>query len=246
MVRGVPAMCIRTTPAPRLGDDPGQVGIAAQRRDVVDDRRAGARAPGGRPRPWSCRPRSGPRTRGASASTTGRTRRSSSSSGTGSAPAGSTRRRCRAGRPPRPPAAARARPRRRRSPAPAAVGEAVGRDVDDPHHPGDAARHDRPAAGLPARHGKFTDQGLFVVPRPWAVGLRGPIPGFRYSTTAAPSYPRSAWRGSGPPGRRRSSSISPISGTKLTVSETMTGAAVPLRFERGVVDPADRRLDRQR
>ena len=122
--------------------------------------------------------------------------------------AGSTRLRCRAGLLPRRPGRAHARPRPRRSRSAAAVGEAVGRDVDDPHHPGNAG----PATIVRSRASQRVIAVSSVagerVPAPaLRQGRAEVISGRRRSTTAAPSYRRSEWRGSGSPGRRRSWSI---------------------------------------
>ena len=131
IVRGSPCMCIRQTYAPASAIDARELRVAAQRGDVVHERERRARAPAVPPRPSTCRSRPGGPT---SPSSTGMTRRSSSSSETSSAPG-------RVDSPPTSTSAApsaeqpsRRRHRDRRIDVVAAVGEAVGRDVDDAHH----------------------------------------------------------------------------------------------------------------
>ena len=118
-----------------LGAHGGELGVGAQRGDVVDDRRARRRAPPRRPPPSTCRSRSAPappvrERRDHRLDALELARRSPPRR-----PAASTRRRCRADRAPvgRP---ARARARSRAGiEEQAAVGERVGRHVDDPHQP---------------------------------------------------------------------------------------------------------------
>ena len=74
----------------RVGDHPGELRVAAQRRHVVDELGAELERPRARPRPWPCRSR---RAAPASASSTGTTRRAPRRAGRPPSPAGSTRRR---------------------------------------------------------------------------------------------------------------------------------------------------------
>ena len=239
MVRGSPCMCISTTPAPASATIPGQVGVALQAADVVDDRGPGRQAPRGRPRPWSCRPRSARATRPASASTTGMTRRSSSTTGHRLGPG---------------PARLAAdveqvgafvdQPRACSTAAvgvedPAAVGEAVGGDVDDPHHPADTIRLPPTASRRRRRPGPARGR------RPASAGRGRRRAGASAWHVPGMTSPRAgpvpaAFTGSGPerhaayqgdsimsticghplewPSGSRATAVSPISGMKLTIS----------------------------
>ena len=123
-------MCMRHDVRACVRDHLGHRGVAAQRGDVVDELGAELeRAPsdlrlrrvdgdaGARDRP----------------SSTGTTRRVPRRAATGARPAASTRRRCRRGRRPRPRVCRACATASAGVDEPAAVGEAVGRDVEDAH-----------------------------------------------------------------------------------------------------------------